>query len=371
MAALLASRVGIPAAWLVMPLIVALLAALVPGRHTPIPTVPTPAYLAAQAIVGVAASASFRPATLAVLTQQWLAVVVLVGSVMLLSLVSGTLMVRLAPLQATTALLGALPGGAPAMVASSDDMHADARLVACMQYLRLLVIVFSTTLLMHLVGQTGEQTTTAAPIAALADGVAGICTWRGYGITTAIATVGGWAGLRAGVPAGAMLGPALLGAAAGGAGIAHGCMPPGTFPLASAVIGVAVGLRFTPATLRQVGQLAVPMLLAALFLVAGAAGLGWLFALATGMDALTAYLAALPGGIQIATIIALESGVNSAFVITVHLVRFLLIVLTGPHLVRLLVRRLATTAHHQTAETAADSHPSTPPHPAQSPKSRR
>lgn len=352
----LASRVGIPAAWFVAPLLVGLVVALLAHARLRVPSL---AYLGSQAVIGVAASATFEPSTVEALTHHWLPVVAVVSAVILLSLISGVVLARTSGVQVETALLGALPGGAPAMVATSDALNADGRLVAFMQYLRVLVVIFSTSVLAHfLIEPIGNGMHAPEPVP-LRSGEMVLA----YGSMALIALVGGWVGERLGLPAGAMVGPSLLGALVGGLGLAHGALPAGSVEVSSVVVGVQIGLRFTRDSLGEVRRLALPMLFGTLFLVIGAALLGWLLTLVTDIDLLTAYLAAIPGGIQAVTIIALDSGANSSFVITVHLIRFLVIVLVGPHLVRWLVRSLATTDRQQRDETAATPDPNRCPPP--------
>jgi hypothetical protein len=86
----------------------------------------------------------------------------------------------------------------------------------------------------------------------------------------------------------------------------------------------------------------VPLfLVGTLLLILGAALMGWALALLTGIDPFSAYLATTPGGLNMVTIIALDSGADVALVLTLGLLRFLVIMLAAPHVVRWLVRRYA------------------------------
>src|SRR5580704_16529070 len=69
---------------------------------------------------------------------------------------------RFANLQPGTALLGALPGGAGEMIAKSDSLGADVRLVTVMQYGRLLAILATISIVGHFAGAQGGNGHAAA-----------------------------------------------------------------------------------------------------------------------------------------------------------------------------------------------------------------
>ena len=69
------------------------------------------------------------------------------------------------------------------------------------------------------------------------------------------------------------------------------------------------------------------------------AGIGWVLASVTTLDLLTALLATSPGGIDAATIAALDTGANVTMVASIQMARLLLMVLVGPFIVRWLVAR--------------------------------
>ena len=60
-----------------------------------------------------------------------------------------------------------------------------------------------------------------------------------------------------------------------------------------------------------------------------------------GLDPLTAYLAASPGGIDTIAIVAMSTpGVDVPFVMAMHTARFVAVLLIGPPLARFVVRRM-------------------------------
>ena len=75
LAGLLAQGVGLPAGWLVGPMLVAIVAALLWPEH---PTMPRWGRLASLAVVGGVLAATFRPSVLPLIIANWLPVCLVV-----------------------------------------------------------------------------------------------------------------------------------------------------------------------------------------------------------------------------------------------------------------------------------------------------
>ena len=143
MAGFAAQRAGLPAGWLVGPMLVALAAALLWEKH---PTVPRWGRIASLAVVGGVLASAFKPSVLPLISRHWLPVALVVCGTLLLSFGAGMLLSFLVRLDRKTAALGTLPGAASGMLAMSEPLGADARLVALMQYTRVVVVVVAATL---------------------------------------------------------------------------------------------------------------------------------------------------------------------------------------------------------------------------------
>jgi membrane AbrB-like protein len=109
--------------------------------NRPVIRFPLFSYRLAQSMIGVMLSFSITAKSLQTIAANWLPVVVLVLAMLVLASLNGIVLCRFTNLKPGTALLGTLPGGAGEMIAMSDTLGADVRLVTVMQYGRLLAIL--------------------------------------------------------------------------------------------------------------------------------------------------------------------------------------------------------------------------------------
>jgi membrane AbrB-like protein len=164
----------------------------------------------------------------------------------------------------------------------------------------------------------------------------------GWLLVAAIAGAGALVGVRLRVPAGPLLGPMILAGALTLTGaVGDLSVPPLLREAAFAVIGLQVGLRFTMATVRQVGRLLAPVMATILALLVACFGLAVVLAAATPVSLLDAYLATTPGGLYAVVAVAFGAGADTTFIVAVQGLRVLAMVLLAPLAVRLLIGRPA------------------------------
>ena len=326
LAGLLAQVVGLPAAWLVGPMLVAVVVALAWPKH---PTVPRWGRIAALAVVGGVLAATFTPSVLPLIAANWFSISLVVGGTLVLSLASGCVFARVTRVDGKTAALGTLPGAASGMVAMSGPLGADPRLVALMQYMRVLVVVLSAALVARFASGGGTPPVSGQGLQTTHEATLVHATWLAYFLTALVAGIGTWAGTRLRLPAGALMGPLIFGVALEEMGILHLAWPPGVPEVAYLIIGLYVGLLFDRDSVRRAGRLLPFVLCSTVGLVAACAGLGWALAALTPIDGLTAYLATTPGGIDSVAIMALGSGASAPLVLAVQMLRLFAVVLVG------------------------------------------
>jgi membrane AbrB-like protein len=327
-ASLAVGALGLPSPSLFAALLVGLLFALLGAAPLALPPwLPPPAL----ALVGAAIGASFDLDALAALGERWAGVAVVILATLGASLAAGLALAAVTPLDRPTALLGLVAGGASGIVGMSDELGADARLVAFMQYARVLVVVLVAPVVVALFLGGADGRAAATP------GGAGLVADLAY---TAAACAGGVALARlARVPAGLVLLPMVLAALLSGSGVAAGARVPGLVQdIAFAVVGLQVGLRFTLATVRLARRILPAVLGAIAGLIVVCAALAAALQLMTGVTYADAYLATTPGGLYAVLATALDGGgEDPAFVLAVQALRLVVMVLAAPVVVRLLV----------------------------------
>jgi hypothetical protein len=330
---------GMPSPTLFAALLVGVVVAL---RRPDRVALPRGVFTAAQAVTGVTLGAYLQSSSLSAIADSWLPVAVVSLGTLGLSLAAGVVLSRTTELDPATAALGSIAGGASGIVGMSDELGADDRLVAFMQYLRVLVVVLLTPAVAALTGGHAATGTPSEP--ALGD-------LEGWLLTLAIAPAGVIAGRRLHLPS--LIGPMLIagGLTLAGAGFA---VPPVLRELSFALIGLMVGLRFTVATLRQVGRLVVPVLLSLVALLVACFGLAVLLHLTTDVSLRDAYFATTPGGLYAVLAIAVGAGADTTFILAVQALRVFVMILLAPLAVRAVVRRGSRRPMSETPITPED-----------------
>jgi membrane AbrB-like protein len=323
--------VGLPSSYLFAALLLGLAIAL---RRPDRVALPPLAFRAAQAVAGVTLGAYLQTEALRAVAGALVPVLVVSAATLGLSLAAGAILARTTPLDPPTALLGMIAGGASGIVGMSGELGADDRLVAFMQYLRVLVVVLLTPIgIAVLFGGEHGSGGTPPPSAGLLG-----APWE-WAAAAALALAGAWAAGRLRVTAGVLLGPMIVTGALVLAGPLEGFAVPDLLGQAAfALIGLQVGLRFTPETVRLLGRLTGPVLLAIAGLLVTCFGLAVLLDATTSATLLDAYLATTPGGLYAVLAVAFGSGADTTFIVAVQALRVVAMVLLAPLAVRWLLR---------------------------------
>jgi hypothetical protein len=324
-------RIGVPAGSLFAALLVGLAAALMPA-HTP--QVSPDVFRVAQAATGVSLGVYVQSSSLNAVADAWLPVALVSGGTLVLSILCGLVLVRTVGLDRPTAALGMVAGGASGIVGMAHELGADDRLVAVMQYLRVLVVVVLTPVLVALAfghphGSDPGATPSGAPLFGTATDWLLMLAALAIGALVAIATR---------IPAGSLLAPMVV-AAVLTLVVGDFQVPEIVREPAFAAIGLQVGLRFTPSLVRAAGRLLVPTLLCIVGLLVACFGLALALAATTDASLLDAYLATTPGGLYAVLAAAFGTGADTTFVIAVQTLRLFVMILLAPLVVRRLVVR--------------------------------
>lgn len=323
-----AESLRLPAALLLGPMIAAILVGASKGT---VRVHPRP-FIAAQAVIGCMIGRGIPLTVVNELVQDW--PLFLAGIVLVIAAASllGWLLTRLHILPGTTAIWGTSPGASTAMILMSEAYGADIRLVAVMQYLRIVCVVMVAALVAKL-----STTAPAGP------GMATIwfpaIAWLPFLATLAVAAAGAMLAVRFAIPAGPILLPLIGTMVLQGTGWLTVELPPWLLALCYALVGWSIGLRFTRPILMYAMR-ALPQILAStLALIALCGGIAGLLVAVAGIDPLTAYLATSPGGVDSIAIIAASSNVDVRFVMAMQTARLIVVLFTSPGIARFIARR--------------------------------
>ncbi|MCB8875056.1 AbrB family transcriptional regulator [Acidisoma silvae] len=314
----------LPAALLLGPMAAAILMASQDGTVRIAP----PVFVTYQGIVGAMIAINLPVSIFPEMATDWPVFLLGTLSTLLASSLLGWLLSRSGALPGTTAIWGSSPGAATVMTLMSEQFGADMRLVAFMQYMRVVACAVVATLVSRFLGHGGGSVTEhffAAP-----------ASWTAVATAVAIALIGAYAGVRLKIPGGAMLTPMVLGMLLKVFTPLDLELPPLLLAVSYAVVGWGIGMRFSASVLRYAGRVFPRVLTSILALILICGGFGTILMLVTGVDPLTAYLATSPGGADSVAIIAASSKVNMPFVMTMQIARFLCVLIAGPALARLL-----------------------------------
>lgn len=319
--------VGLPGAWLLGPMIAGIVVGVNRGSIRVSPLL----LLGAQAILGCMIAGLMTRPVLSAFLRQWPLFVVVTSATIVAGGVLGRLLSRRGVLPGTTAIWGLSPGAASAMMLMAEANGGDPRLVAFMQYLRVICVSLTASL----IGRwwiVGSVNVGANPVAIPGVHLAPLAA------TLAVAVLGTALALRLKIASGALLVPMAAGSILQASGVVEIELPRELILATFVLLGWSVGLRFTRAGLTHASR-SLPAILASIaVLIVFCGTVGLILHRVAGVDPLTAYLATSPGGIDSAIVIASSTKVDLAFVMAMQIFRAIVVLLIGPTFARRLAR---------------------------------
>jgi len=265
------------------------------------------------AIIGVAAGALITAEVAQRIAEQPAPLLGAVAATLALSLLAGQVL-RFSPaITPSTAALASIAGGASGVSAIARELKADEAIVSAVQYFRVIVVIATVSFVAPLLG--GASATDAAPVDAGHD-------WRNVAVAVGCLVVGLIAARWITFGGSRLILPMVLAVGFTVTDYLPAPAVPNVILNAGyAVIGLAVGFSFTPATIRILRKL-FPFVLIQLALgVVACAGVGFALARVVGATALDGYLATTPAGLPAVTAIAVGSGADVGLIVTVQVAR--------------------------------------------------
>ncbi|MCU1643314.1 MAG: Protein AbrB [Nocardia sp.] len=345
--AALLDRLGFPAPQMILAIVVGAILAMTNRLPRPLPRQVS---VGVQAMLGVLMGSYLQVSLLTSIGLDLLPVLAVTAATILVSVAVALVFARVAEVDVPTATLGMLAGGSAAVVSAADELGADPRRVAFMQYLRVALVALSAPAVAALLDDEegmayrpatlgGSVTDPSLPywmIVGRGDQVAGIST------AIMLCLIGIWVGRRIGLPNAALLGPMLLTAVLTAAGVSHGYAPTHLFKdLLFVLIGFEVGTRFTRQVVREMARMIPAMTVAVLALSGLVAVMALGLAHFVDLEMSDLYLATTPGGINAVLATADKMNANLPLITSVQTIRLLLMMFMLPLLMRTL-RRFGT-----------------------------
>lgn len=323
----IAEYLHLPAALLLGPMIAAILVGVGEGTIR----VPRHPFVTAQSVIGCMIGHSIPLSIVDELIRDWPLFLMGVVSVIVATSTLGWLLARWGFLPGTTAIWGTSPGASTAMILMSEAYGADARLVAVMQYLRVVLVVIAASLVSRIWTKTAAVPPEIIWFPAIS--------WAPFFATLVLAACGAAVATLLNIPAGALLLPLAGGMILQALGWLTIELPPWLLAISYALVGWSVGLRFNRPILAYAVR-SLPQMLVSIIALIAICGLIAVALVAAGIDPLTAYLATSPGGADSVAIIAASSNVDVKFVMAMQIARLVIVLITSPSIARFVTRQV-------------------------------
>lgn len=303
--------VGFPAAVLTGPAAAVSVAALAGLRMVIPPLLRDAVFL----VLGVQIGSTVTPEVIATALAWPLSLAALTVTLLILVYMVKAMLMHGFGYDRTTALLAATPGHLSYVLSLSASVTADIPRVALVQSVRVLMLTLLVPVLIALWGVEGAVTDYAAAPA----------TVFSLALIFVLALGLGLIFRRFGVPAPLLLGAMAVSAVGHGADLTPGGMPQWLAVAAFICMGSLIGTRFHGLDRRGLAGAVLAGVAATLIACAVAAAGAWLVAGLVGLPPAALLLAFAPGGVEVMAALAVETGLEPAFVAAHHVFRLFLL----------------------------------------------
>ncbi len=308
-----------PLPWMIGPLLVTALATMLRARTES----STPLRNWGQCTIGAALGLYFTPDITQLVVSLWWAILLCIAWAMLLGLGFGFCLQRLhgphlPQLSRSTTYFAGCLGGASEMTLLAERHHARTDLVAATHSLRMMIV---TLLIPFAIQFSGLQGIDVLPVSTREV--------HGPGLALLFLVTGGaaWLLARRQLPNPWFIGPLLVTMGLTMANLSLSAIPKEFSNAAQLVIGVSLGVRFTPAFVHTAPRWLASVALGSLVLIGLSAGFAWVLSRSTGLHALTLVLATAPGGIAEMSITAKVLKLGAPVVTTFQVCRLIAVLL--------------------------------------------
>ena len=308
--------IGVPAPWLAGSL-VATIIAIYSNQQLDLPK-----FLQAAAFIllGIQTGTAVNTETVARAAQWPLSIVCLGVTVVFIVWACMFYYERYRYWNRPTALFASLPGALSIVILLASTSGADMRRVTISQCVRLVFLIAALPVVIVFISPPPVVTSSTAAMASIQEIIILV------GASAAAGLLFAW--LK--VPAGLMLGAALMSAALGLSGVVHGGAPNSILIPANIILGVMIGLRFKgiswPELRMALGDGFAGFVIAMVIAVVGAVVTSTVADLPLALT----LLAFAPGGLEAMTIMAFALNLDPAYVAAHQVARYIGLVLLMP-----------------------------------------
>jgi membrane AbrB-like protein len=328
--------IGIPAPWLAGSL-VATIIAIYSGQKLDLPE-----YLRTLTFIllGVQTGTTVNAESLERVAQWPLSILCLAVTVVLIVWACTSYYARIRNWDKPTALFASLPGALSLVILLASSSGADMRRVTIAQTVRLFFLIAALPAVIVFISPGSVVATSMAPITNIYEILLLVVASIAAGLLFA------WVK----IPAGLILGAALVSAALGLSGVVHGAAPNSILIPANIILGVMIGLRFKGISLPELRSAFsdgfAGFVIAMIIAMVGAVVTS---AVADLPIALT-LLAFAPGGLEAMTIMAFALNLDPAYVAAHQVARYIGLVLLMPAVTGFVLHRGVTADRNVNVE---------------------
>jgi membrane AbrB-like protein len=282
--ALVAKSIAMPLPYLLGPLLVCAMGAILGAPIAPLPY----GRELGQVAVGLAIGLRFVPAVL-VATATLLPFMLLSTVLIIAATMVAALMIRmLAGIDGKTAFFATAAAGLAEMAVVAHQKNADSDTVAVVHLIRVTSIVTIVPFLVTLFGEDGGIQPVTIPFHADAAPLIALFI---------VAAIAAFLARRLKLPNTWLLVPAIIAGIVSGFGFGPFAIPSIVLTIAQIVIGIWLGCRFRRSLLGRLSKVTMSALVTTTFLLVIATGIAWLLSAATGLSFVTSLLAVAPAGV--------------------------------------------------------------------------
>ncbi|MFE5320049.1 AbrB family transcriptional regulator [Paenibacillus sp. NPDC056579] len=342
----------VPLSWMLGPLTAVLLWTSFTKRRL---TWPAGMRNAGLALLGYGMGLSFTMESARQISSQLPSMLIATILTVAFSLGAAFLTARYTGVSMASSAIGSIPGGLSQMVVLSEEIEgAETAVVAFMQTIRLLTVIFAVPFLaVHgLAGgavtaaagvpPTGSSSTSTGLFSSLVDwGAVIVARPVFFGLIVVIVLASAWIAVRLRFPTPFFLGPILAAGIITVAGYEPPHLPPLFTLLAQWSLGIYMGLGIKLSSLSNWKKLLPYSIAGSIAVVAFSLGLSYLFSKVHPMSLLTAFLSTSPGGMTEMAVTASMVGADVSMVVAYQMFRILFILFIVPYMLRWGFRRFS------------------------------